>query len=143
MFEAIPRLTLAKGNMSFKGIRFGMNADQIAELGGGDTKSGCYRAIVDKEHGNLLDKKPWSYGGIDAWSAECMEDKIEHTHVPRIVGMYKLSATVASHNNEYATKTHSVDELVQIYSKVFGTFDIETVTVKNGLGQKIREKRSQ
>lgn len=123
--------------LTFKGIAFGMNATEIAKLGGGDLKYGCASAIADE--GN-----PWTYGGIDDWSASCVEDNDGSRRVPGASGLYQLTSLVSSHKNGLAKmvgkKTYSVEELVTIFSKIFGKFDLETAVVKNGLGQKFIKK---
>jgi hypothetical protein len=60
--------------------------------------------------------------------------------------MYELTSLVSSHKNGLAKwankKTYSVEELVEIFSKVFGKFEIETNVVKNGLGQEFIKKEA-
>lgn len=123
--------------ISFKGIKFGMNAEEIAELGGGTTKHGCASAILEKK---------WTYGGIDNWGAGCMEGHGKSSVVPGVFGMMRLSANVASHNNRLAKSlgknTYSVEELADVFSNVFGDFDVETRVVKNGFGQEFMKMRA-
>lgn len=123
--------------LTFKGIAFGMKAAEIATLGGGDLKYGCFSAIADGKNG-------WTYGGIDDWHANCVESHDESSRVPGTSGMYELISLVPSHKNGLAKmageKTYSVEELVIIFSKIFGEFDIETKVVQNGLGQKFIKK---
>ena len=129
---------IADGTISFKGIKFGMKAPEIAKLGGGNLEYGCASAINDD------DPSPWTYGGIDDWTASCVEGQYESSKVPGTSGMYKLHTLVSSHNNGLAKfvgdKTYSVDELVDIFAKVFGKFVIEKNIVENGLGQKFVKK---
>lgn len=137
-------LSVADDTISFKGIKFGMNAEQIAELGGGNTTSGCFSAINDASTLKGADNKPWTYGSIDSWKASCVEDNDEPNRVPGFSGMYELQALVSSHNNELAKmagkQTYSVVELANNFSKVFGKFKFDTKTVKNGVGQKFVKK---
>jgi hypothetical protein len=125
--------------LTFKGIAFGMKAAEIANLGGGDLKFGCASAIAEKEN-------PWTYGGIDGWTASCVEGQNEASRIPGTSGMYQLTSLVSSHKNGLAKmvgkKTYSVDELVTIFSKIFGKFDIKTRVVKNGLGQEFVKKEA-
>lgn len=140
----LPITSIAEDTISFKGIRFGMKAQEIAKLGGGDTKYGCASAINDASSLKGKDNQPWTYGGINSWSASCMEGNDEAKRVPGISGMFMLHALVSSHNDGVAKylghKTYSVDELVDIFSKVFGKFEVETNIVRNGLGQKFVKK---
>lgn len=122
-----------------------MNAEEIAKLGGGNTEHGCSTAIKNEISYSLYGgNQPWTYGGIDQWSASCMESYAEDRRVPGITGLIEISAIVSSHNNglaKFAGKdTYSVEELVEIFSKVFGKFSIETKVVKNGLGQEFVKK---
>ena len=142
----MPLNSFADKPISFKGIKFGMKAAEIARIGGGNTEYGCASAIKDEislllEGGN----QPWTYGGIDSWSASCMEGyDDEANRVPGVTGLYQITALVASKNNKLAkwndNNTYSVDELVEIFSKQFGKFNIETKVVKDGLGQEFIKK---
>ncbi len=127
VFMAIPATAEP---LAFKGIAFGMKATEIASLGGGDLKYGCASAIM-----------AWTYGGIAGWTANCVEDRPESSRVPGTSGMYQLESMVFTHKMN-VKKTYSVDELVTIFSKIFGKFDIETKVVKNGLGQKFVKKEA-
>jgi len=130
-----PVHSFADENMSFKGIKFGMKAAEIAKLGGGDLEFGCASAIAD-------DESPWTYGGIDDWSAGCVEDYYESDRVPGTTGLFRLRAMVASHNNALANSTYSVEELVEIFTKVFGEFKIDTKIVTSGLGEEFIKKHA-
>lgn len=129
----------ADETISFKGIKFGMSAAEIAKLGGGDTKYGCASAIKSY---SALDKSPqsWTYGGINAWMARCNESMSEDAQVPNTSGLFELNALVSKHGRSFAKDTYSVDELVEVFSKVFGRFQVETKIVKNGLGQEFEKK---
>lgn len=140
-----PLPSIADEPISFKGIKFGMKADEIVKLGGGNTKYGCASAIQDNSSYSLYGgNKPWTYGGIDSWSASCMESYNEAKRVPGISGLIEIKAMVNSKNNNYSKlageSTYSVEELVEIFSKIFGKFNIETKVVKNGLGQEFIKK---
>lgn len=140
-----PLSSFADEPISFKGIKFGMKADEIAKLGGGITKHGCATAIQSETSHSLYGgNQPWTYGGIDSWSASCMESYDEAKKVPGISGLIEIKALVRSKNNGLARwagkNTYSVEELVEIFSKVFGKFNIETKVVKNGLGQEFIKK---
>lgn len=134
-----PLHSIAEEQISFKGIKFGMKAAEIAKLGGGDLEFGCASAIED-------DENPWTYGGIDDWTASCVEGQSETSRVPGTSGMYQITSLVSSHKNGLAKwagdKTYSVEELVEIFSKVFGKFEIETKVVKNGLGEEFIKKEA-
>lgn len=122
-----------------------MKAEEIAKLGGGNTKYGCVSAIQDKTSFSLYGgNQPWTYGGIDRWEARCMGNYDKANRVPGITGLIKITATVYSKNDSLAKhagfNTYSVEELVEIFSKVFGNFKIETKVVKNGLGQEFIKK---
>lgn len=122
--------------ISFKGIRFGMGAEEIAKLGGGDTKYGCANAIKNNASFAVYGgNKPWTYGGVDSWSAAC----IDASNTLGLSGLIYIRALVSSHNRVLAKRTgdttYSVEELVDIFSKVFGNFDIKKKVVENGLGQ--------
>lgn len=142
----MPLHSFADEVISFKGIKFGMKADEIAKLGGGNTEYGCASAINDASVLKGDDNKPWTYGGIDDWTASCVEGQSESSRVPGTSGMYELTSLVSSHKNGLAKwankKTYSVEELVEIFSKVFGKFEIETNVVKNGLGQEFIKKEA-
>lgn len=131
--------SFADEQLSFKGIKFGMKAPEIAKLGDGDLEFGCASAIAD-------DENPWTYGGIDDWTASCVEGQSESSRVPGTSGMYQLSSLVSSHKNALAKlagkNTYSVEELVEIFSKVFGKFQIDTKVMKNGLGQEFIKKEA-
>lgn len=148
LFLFMPLHSIAGEAISFKGIKFGMMAEEIATLGGGNTEYGCASAIKDETSFSLYGgNQPWTYGGLDSWSASCMEGFSDPSRrVPGITGMYQLSALVGSHNNGLAKwagiATYSVEELVEIFSKVFGKFNIETKVVKNGLGQEFIKKEA-
>ena len=133
-------------SISFKGIEFGMKAEEIAKLGGGNTEYGCASAINDASVLKGEDNKPWTYGGIDSWSASCMESYNESKRIPGITGLIEMRALVSSHKNGLAKwagdATYSVEDLVEIFSKVFGKFKIETKIVKNGLGQEFVKKEA-
>lgn len=139
-----PLISIADETISFKGIKFGMNANQIAKFGGGDTKYGCASAINDASATKDANNHPWTYGGIDVWSAICVADHSESSRVLGLSGLFELFALVPSHNNRLSKlagkNTYSVDDLVEIFSEVFGEFKIETQTVKNGLGQEFVKK---
>jgi hypothetical protein len=141
-----PTVSVADDTISFKGIKFGMNANQIAELGGGNTENGCATAINDASSLKGEDNKPWTYGGIDSWRASCVEGNDESNRVPGFSGMYKLQALVHSHNDGLAKsvgrQTYSVVELANNFSKVFGKFKVETKIIKNGMGQQFVKKRA-
>lgn len=133
--------------MSFKGIKFGMKAEEIAKLGGGDTKYGCASAIKGKSSfSSHAGDRPWTYGGIDDWTASCMESYDEVDRIPGVSGLIEINALVSSHNNGIAKlagqNTYSVEELVEIFSKVFGKFKVEKKIVKNGLGQEFVKKEA-
>ena len=145
LFLFMPLHSFAGEAISFKGIKFGMKAEEVAKLGGGNTKYGCATAIKDETSFSLYGgNQPWTYGGIDSWSASCMEDYDEANRVPGITGLVEIKALVSSKNNGLAKwaggNTYSVEELVEIFSKVFGKFNIETKVVKNGLGQEFIKK---
>lgn len=140
-----PLSVFADETISFKGIKFGMQADEISKLAGGNTEHGCSTAIKNETSFSLYGgNQPWTYGGIDQWSARCMESYDEDRRVPGITGLIEISAIVHSHNDGLAKfagiNTYSVDELVEIFSKVFGKFNIEKKVVKNGLGQEFTKK---
>ena len=143
--EKYETLPLAE-EISFKGIKFGMKAKEIAELGGGNTKRGCASAIASAISVSIIESgnQPWTYGGIDDWTASCVEGQSDTSRVPGTSGMYKLTAFLSSNNNALAKlageDTYSVDGLVEIFSKVFGKFKIDIVIVKNGLGQEFEKK---
>lgn len=144
IFLSISVMSTAQEKISFKGIEFGMNEMQIAELGGGDTELGCVSAILGADLIGDSGNQPWTYGGIDVWNASCMEDYDQSSRVPGISGMFQLLATVDSDNYVLAKSlggdTYSVDELAGIFSKVFGKFEIETTIVKSGFGQEFVKK---
>jgi hypothetical protein len=133
----------ADETMSFKGIKFGMNAEEIAKLGGGDTKHGCFSAIKNSRAVFLDGGTSWTYGGIDAWTASCVEEWSKEEKVPGTSGLYKIHALAWKHGTSYiSNKEYSVEELVEIFSKVFGKFQIENQIVKNGFGQEFDKKRA-
>ena len=141
----IPFTSFAEETISFKGIKFGMKAKELAELGGGNTEYGCASAINDASSLKGDNNQPWTFGGIGSWSAGCMEDyNKEADRVAGVSGLFKLHALVSSHNNGLAKwagkNTYSVDELVEVFSKVFGNFKVETNIIKNGLGQEFVKK---
>lgn len=146
LFLFMPTHSFADEVTSFKGIKFGMKADEIAKLGGGNTKLGCRSAInsVSVLKDDVIN--PWTFGGIDVWEATCAEDQSESARVPDTSGMYQLGSLLYSHNNRLASlvgkKTYSVDDLVEIFSEVFGDFEIETKVLKNGLGQEFIKKEA-
>ena len=121
--------------MTFKGIAFGMKASEIAKLSGGNLESGCTSAIPDEK---------WTYGGIEDWSASCVESYKVPDRVPGTSGMFMLSTVVNSHNDSYAREsgeiTYSVEELAEHFSRVFGNFDISEHDYTNGIGQKFIKK---
>ena len=139
LFLLAPIHSFAEEQMSFKGITFGMEAAEIAELGGGNLEFGCASAIAD-------DDNTWTYGGIGPWSASCVEDHDESNRVPGTSGMYQLLSVVSTHKNKLAKladhDTYSVEELVEIYSQAFGRFEIDTKVVKNGLGEEFIKKHA-
>jgi len=134
-----PVNSFAEEQMSFKGIKFGMKAAEIAKLAGGDLEFGCASAITD-------DENPWTYGGIDDWSASCVEGRSESKRVPGTSGLYQLSSIASSHKNALAKwadeQTYAVEELVEVFSRVFGKFEIDTKVVKNGLGEEFIKKHA-
>lgn len=135
--------SFADEQLSFKGIMFGMKAPEIAKLGGGDLEFGCASAIA---RAISDDENPWTYGGVDDWYAICAEGKIESMRVPGTSGLIELSSMVISNNSVLAKwagkKTYSVEELVEIFSKVFGKFQIDKKVVQNGLGQEFIKKKA-
>jgi hypothetical protein len=131
----IPLTSIAEDKISFKGIKFGMNAKEIEMHGGGDPKS-CYGAIYRGSSLNDEDKPPWTYGGIDNWVAFCVESSPEEYHVPGTSGMFQLFTLVPSYNST----SYSVDDLVEIFTTVFGEFEVKTKIFKNGLEQTFLKK---
>jgi len=145
LFLFMPMHSFADDAISFKGIKFGMKAEEIAKLGGGNTEYDCATAIKNEASFSLDGgNQPWTYGGINSWSASCMEDYDEANKVPGITGLIEIHALVISKNIGLAKlageNTYSVEELVEIFSKVFGKFNIETKVVKNGFGQEFIKK---
>lgn len=112
-----PTVSVADDTISFKDIKFGMNANQISSLGGGNIQKGCDSAI----------NKLWTYGGIGDWTAHCVEDDEESYRVPGFSGMYMIRALVPDHNNLIVKmlkeQSYSVVEVANIFSKVFGKFE--------------------
>lgn len=140
-----PVSTYADEPISFNGIKFGMKADEIAQLGGGHTENGCFDAIKNRLSYLLYGgDQPWTYSGINEWRAECMEDNKEKYRVPGISGLFKISAVINHHKNDSvkgsSIKTYSVEGLVEIFSKIFGDFNIETSVVKNQHGKELIKK---
>lgn len=133
----------ADETMSFKGIKFGMKAAEIASLGGGNGKDGCFSAIKNRTAVLLYGGTPWTYGGIDAWYASCVESNSKDNQVPNTSGLFEIHALVWKHGTTLGSqKEYSFDELIEVFSKVFGKFQIETHIVKNGLGQEFEKKRA-
>jgi len=135
----------ADETISFKGIKFGMKAEEVAKLGGGNTKQGCHSAIQNETLFSLYGgNQPWTYGGIDRWYAICIESYDEAKRIPGISGLIEISALVGNHKNGFykfiGNNTYSVEELVEIFSEVFGKFDIETKVVTMELGQEFEKK---
>lgn len=130
--------TSASETISFKGITFGMSADAIAKLAGGNTKYGCASAIQQNDILNKS-KTPWTYGGIDSWSASCMEGYSKEKIVPGVSGLIRIHSLVHSHENSLGKmagyKTYNVDELAEIFSTVFGEFRFNKAEMKDGLGR--------
>jgi hypothetical protein len=136
----------ADETISFKGIKFGMNAEEIAKLGGGNTENGCQSAI----NSSSRNKSPqtWTYGGIVGWTAKCPGDSFQNARggftqskqVPGIAGMYQIQTMVFKHGASDSRETYSVEELVDIFSKIFGKFEIETRIMANSFGQEFEKK---
>ncbi len=63
--------------------------------------------------------------------------------MPGTSGLYRINTLVWKHGTSYSSKKeYSVEELVEIFSQVFGKFQIESSIVKNGFGQEFEKKRA-
>lgn len=135
----VPFTSFANEIIYFKNIWFGMNAKEMAEQVGGNAKDGCFSLLTKRGSGDV--GSSWSYGGIDRWDARCVEDFSEEDRVPNTSGLYELHALV---NTEYGSggigKSYSVDNLVKVFSTVFGKFQVKTQIFRNGLGEKFVKK---
>ena len=140
-----PVSSFAQEPLLFNGLKFGMNADEITKIAGGNTEHGCASAIQN-DISYFLHKgnKPWVYAGIDTWSAHCVEDARKSYRVPGVSGLVQLKAMVKGPNNDYAKqlrkKTYSVEELANMFSKEFGTFTFESKVIKDIKGKDVTKK---
>lgn len=141
---SLPLTTVADDKHSFGGIKFGMHAEELAKLGGGDTEFSCASALNTESIMNPPEMKPWVYLGLDAWVALCMEDKQKSMQVPEVSGLIELLILVADQDNEAAKevdqKTYSIEDLAASFSTVFGDFKISTQTTENKQGKRVAMK---
>jgi uncharacterized protein len=141
--EKQAEVTKIDESISFKGIKFGMKAAEIARLGGGTTSNGCMSAIRNSTDVLLHGGAAWTYGGINSWDAHCVEDESKENQVPGTSGFYALKALLIKHGMGFdPDNQYSVDELIEIFSKVFGRFQTESRIVKNGFGQEFEKKKA-
>ena len=119
----------AQENITFKGLRFGMNAEEIASVTGGPSSLGKTAHSMGNSLGCLAAiSDDWTYGGIDDWTAYCTEQF--KNQPPNFDGLFKLEASVIAKGSKLSkllgetAHAYSIDDLISIYSKAYGQFQV-------------------
>lgn len=115
----MPLASVAEEQISFKGIKFGMDASQIANLAGGDSDGGCFDALPGRDS-----SEPWTYGGLTEWRASCAEGSSAEDL--GYLGLYRLITVAGSEENGLARmagwEVYSMEQIAEVFSQVFGKF---------------------
>ncbi|EDM49171.1 hypothetical protein [Marinobacter algicola] len=128
----------AQEKITFKGLKFGMNAEEITSVTGGPSRHGKKAQSMGLSLGCLAAiSSDWTYGGIDGWTAHCTEQF--KNQPPNFDGLFKLEASVIVKGSKLSkllgetAHAYSIDDLISIYSNVYGQFQVTDNRAESGV----------